>query len=109
MEEIIESNIIPLTKIPSTQEAEKIIRKLVAEGMVLLTKHCKERMLQRNIIMPQVLNCLAKGKISENPYRTLENGGGYLTSVEKGTAGDWLKVVVCMKLSQELLVITAIN
>ena len=38
-----------------------------------------------------------------------EYGGGYETRVEKGTAGDWLRVVVCMRFDQKLAIVTAVN
>lgn len=68
-----------------------------------------ERMQQRGITTPQILNCLLKGKVTELPFLVNENGGGYETRVEKGTAGEWLRVVVCLKFDQRLLIVTAIN
>lgn len=103
------SNIIPLTKIPSISEAEEIIRKLANQGEISWSKHAKERMLERDVTMPQILNCLLKGRVTEPPFFSPENGGGYETRVEKGTAGDWLRVVVCLKLAQNLLVVTVVN
>lgn len=66
-------------------------------------------MRQRGITTPQILNCLLKGKVTEPPFLVNENGGGYEARVEKGTAGEWLRVVVCMKVDQRLLIVTAIN
>ena len=102
-------NVIPLLKIPSIPEAEKIIKELTAQGKISWSTHCKQRIKERGIIIPEIINCLAKGRVTETPFRSHQNGGGYETRVEKGTAGDWLRVVVCMKHSQTLLVITAIN
>jgi hypothetical protein len=91
------------------QEAEKTIRELVAQGAVVYTRHCKTRMAERGIVIPQILNCLAKGKVTEDPFLVYENGGGYETRVEKMTAGEWLRVAVCLRFDQSLLVITVIN
>lgn len=66
-------------------------------------------MQEREITMPQIINCLLKGKVTEAPFLANENGGGFQASVEKGTAGDWVKVVVCMRFDQNLLIITAIT
>jgi len=66
-------------------------------------------MEDRGITTPQIINCLLKGKATEPPFMVNENGGGYETRVEKGTAGDWLRVVVCLRFDQKLAIITAIN
>jgi hypothetical protein len=102
-------SIVPLYKAPSSAEAESIIRELVVKGAICWSKHCKERMRERDINIQQILNCLSKGRVIEEPFLNHANGGGYETAVEKITAGENLKVVVCMKFSQTLLVITAIN
>jgi len=102
-------HIVNIHKIPSPQEAEKIIRTLAQKGEISWSGHCKERMRQRGITTPQILNCLLKGKVTEPPFLVYENGGGYETRIEKGTAGEWLRVVVCMKFDQRLLIVTAIN
>lgn len=103
------TNIVPLVKIPSSPEAEEIIRKLVAAGKISWSKHAKERMVERGVTIPQIMNCLSKGQVTESPKFSPEHGGGYETRVEKGTAGDWLRVVVCLKLSQGLLIVTVVN
>ncbi len=103
------SNIIPFPKVPSSSEAEKIIKQLVTQGKFSWSEHCKQRMKERKITTPEIINCLLKGRITETPFFSHANGGGYETRMEKGTAGDWLRVVVCLKLSQKLLVITVIN
>lgn len=102
-------NIVPLLQVPSKVQAEKIIKELTARGEITWSVHCKERMKQRDITMPQIINCLLKGTVTEIPFYSHENGGGYETRVEKGTAGEWLRVVVCLKFSQKLLIVTAIN
>jgi hypothetical protein len=101
--------IVNIEKTPTTGEAEIMIRKLVQAGMIAWTTHCKNRMKERDITMPQIINCLLKGRVTEPPFFVSENGGGYETRVEKGTAGDWLRVAVCMRLDQQLAIITAIN
>ena len=104
-----DNNVVPLSRVPSVPEAEKIIRHLVKEGKISFSKHARQRMRQREVTTPQILNCLSKGRITEPPFFSYENGGGYETRVERGTAGDWLRVVVCLKLSQNLLIISVID
>ncbi len=101
--------IIPLQKTPSSKEAEAIIRKLVTVGKISLSNHCKERMKERNITIQQVMICLSKGRVTENPFLSHTNGGGYETTVERTVAGDNLRIGVCLKFSQRILVITAIK
>lgn len=102
-------SIVSLCQVPSRSEAESIIKKLAMDGKISWTKHCKDRMKERGITMPQIVNCLLKGCVTEEPFVNYSNGGGYETRIEKGTAGDGLRVVVCMKFNQTLLIITAIN
>lgn len=80
------NNIVPLQKIPSRFEAEEIIKKLVADSKISLSGHCKMRMKERDITIQQVMTCLSKGKVTENPFLTHVNGGGYETTVERTVA-----------------------
>jgi len=61
---------------------------------------------ERDITIQQVLHCLLKGKVSEEPHISYINEGGYETAIEKQTAGVWLRVVVCIKFTERLLIIT---
>lgn len=104
-------SIVPLYKIPSKAEAQRIVRELVGKSMVSWSKHAKERMEERNINTQQVLTCLAKGKVTENPVLANKGGdsGGYDITIERLTAGDYLRVGVCLKFSQTALVVTAMK
>jgi hypothetical protein len=44
----------------------------------------------------------------EEPYQMYDNGGGYRVTLEKRTAGRYLRVVATLKYTQRLLVITAL-
>lgn len=68
-------SIVPLLKLPSRTEAESIIRELAAQGKISWSKHCKQRMKERDITTPQILNCLLKGKVTEEPFLNLAHGG----------------------------------
>lgn len=101
--------VVNTEKIPCNVEAEKIIRELAQAGQIIWTGHCKQRMKERGITTPQIINCLIKGRVTEPPFLVNENGGGYETRLEKGTAGDWLRVVVCLRFDQKIAIVTAIN
>src|SRR5262245_17176684 len=104
-------NIVPLHKTLTKEEAEKILRELVGNGMVLLSKHAKERMAERQVNMQQVLTCLAKGKVTDHPVLANKSGdlSGYEITVERLTAGDYLRIGVCLRLDQRAIVITVIK
>ena len=77
------NNIIPLKKTPSIPEAEQIIKELATQGKISWSNHCKQRMKERGITTPQIINCLLKGKVIEPPFYSHQNGGGYETCMEK--------------------------
>ncbi len=104
-------NIVPLHKTPSKVEAQQIVRELATKGLVFWSRHAKERIKERRISTQQVLICLAKGKVVDNPILANKKGnlGGYEIVIERLTAGDYLRVVVCLRLSQTALVVTAMK
>lgn len=102
-------NIVPLTRAPSVPEAKKIIQTLVEDGRVKWRGHAKRRLKQREVTVEQVLQCLKCGAITEGPFFAHTNGGGYETRIEGSASGDWLRVVVCLRLDQNLAVISVIN
>ena len=103
--------LVSLHKTPTKREAQKIVRALVEKGMVSLSRHAKDRMAERDINMQQVLTCLAKGNVMEEPTLANKTGdaGGYDITIEKLTAGDYLRIIVCLKFSQTALVVTAMK
>lgn len=104
-------SIVPLYKILSRVEAEKILRELTANGMVSWSKHARERMAERKVTFQQVLTCLAKGKIIDEPVFANKGGdeAGYEITVERSAAGEYLRVGVCLRFSQLANVITVIK
>lgn len=104
-------NIVPLHKTPTKAEALKILRELTALGMVSLSKHARQRMMERKVNFPQILTCLAKGQITDGPVVANKNGddGGYEITVERSTAGEYLRLGICLKFSQTAKVITVIK
>ncbi len=105
----METSIVPLHNVPTRPEAEEIIKQLVSLSKIKFSAHARRRMQERGITTPQIINCLQKGSIVEGPFPSFQNGGGYQASIKRFVAGEELKVVVCMKYSQSLLIITVIN
>ena len=98
------SDIIPLMKPPSRPEAQKIIRELAIEGRISFHPHSRKG--KRNKISTvQVMNCLCKGVVDEEPTQNLSHKG-WQTAVVGSVAGNRLRVVICLRWSQNLLVIT---
>ncbi len=104
-------NVVPLCKVPSRAEAEKILKELTGHGMVSLSKHARERMAERKVNFQQVLTCLAKGKVTEEPVLANKGGSeaGYEITVERLVAGERLRVGVCLRFTQSAKVITVIK
>lgn len=104
----MESNVVPIMKAPTKKEAENIIKKFILEGKIRWTKHAKERMAERDISILEVRNALSKGKVIDEPYSSLTHSG-WETAVERIFGVKSLKIGICLKFSQELLVITTIR
>jgi len=79
--------------------------------MVSLSKHARSRMMKRKVNFQQVLTCLAKGNITDEPVLANKGGSdaGYEITVERLTAGERLRVGVCLRFSQSAKVITVIK
>ena len=96
--------IIPLKKPPGKAEAQQTIRMMVAEGRVSFHPHSR-RGKRGKISTVQVLNCLSKGRVDEEPTQNLSHKG-WQTAVVGNTAGNYLRVVVCLRWSQDILIIS---
>lgn len=97
--------IVPLRNPPSKPQAQKIIRALVAEGKVKFHPHSHKGGRRKFISTLQVLNCLSKGQIDEEPTQNLSHKG-WQTAVVGSAAGKYLRVVVCLRWEQNILVIS---
>lgn len=100
------TNIVPLVKLPSKSEAERIIRQLVEQDKIQFSKHARRRKAQRGITTVQIINCLKTGRVIDNPVASLTYKG-WETTVRGKVAGENLKVALCLRWSQDILVITA--
>ncbi|GEM_PF-4180336 len=101
--------IVPHDKAPTCKEAGVIIKRLTEDSRIIYSTHSKIRMKERDITTPEIINCLLKGRVTEEPYLTYNNGGGYETTLEKNIAGRQLRIVVCIKFDESLLLITVIE
>lgn len=77
----------------SKRDWEKKIRKLAMNSSnVLVSKHAKQRMRQRNITMPMLFDVLTKGKINRESEPDIN--GGIKSRMERYTAGQDIAVEV---------------
>ena len=89
------------------KQAKQAIRDCVATSSFKLSKHAQQRMKQRSITMMQIVNCLKKGEVTEDLYMS-PHYNGWNTTIEKMTAGRYLRLPVCLTWRQDVLIITAI-
>lgn len=98
--------IVPLQTPPTKKQAQELIRKLVTEGKVAFHGHANLRKKQRQITSLMILNCLSSGHVIEEPCKNLSHKG-WETAVEGSAAGVRLRIAVCLRWSNDLLVVTA--
>lgn len=96
--------IIPFKKPPSKPEAQTIIRKLAEEGKVEFHPH-SHKGKRRKISSLQALNCLRTGFVDEEPTQNLSHMG-WQTAVVGSAAGNYIRVVVCLRWAQNLLIVS---
>lgn len=97
--------VVPLKKAPTKRQAQDIIRKLAGDGQVSFSAHSSKRKRQRKITTIQILNCLKVGYVTDEPVQSLTYQG-WETTVVGNVAGETLNVGVCLRWSQDVLVIT---
>ena len=95
----------------TNEEALTTIRAVVRNSSrVAFTDHAKTRMMQRGITRQQVMACLPRARIVDEPYRTPK--GNWKMKVEGQAAGDWIQVVLCLDSDShgnKIIVITVID
>lgn len=97
--------VVPLHKPPSRKQAQDLIRGLAKEGKVRFDKHSSQRKKQRKISYVQIMKCLEIGVVIEDPFINYSRKG-WETAVVGSTAGQELKVVVCLRWKNDILIIT---
>lgn len=103
------SNVLPFP-LPK-KKALEIIREL-SEGSsrIFYAPHARSRMLEREITMPDVMECLAKGQITEGP--ALMAGGKWRFTISWFRAGSPLQVVGDIDIDDDgsfLVIVTTIQ
>ena len=83
-----------------------LIRSFAESGKIKFHNHAEMRKRKRKITTLQILNCLKKGYVCEEPHIDLGHKG-WMTAVTGSVAGDMLKVAVCLRWEQDALVITS--
>jgi hypothetical protein len=76
----------------SKAEALRIIQRILKNGTVFSTPHCKDRMIDRNIQMQDVVYVLKNGKITREP-EIHQVTGNWIYNVEGKTLDDEILTV----------------
>ncbi|MBP9130411.1 MAG: DUF4258 domain-containing protein [Steroidobacteraceae bacterium] len=85
----------------SVDAARRIVHKLAAEsGRVYVTPHAANRLKERGITRPQVIECLRKGRIIEGP--ALGTRGHWEMKFERQWCGEIVKVVAALHWDPDL-------
>ena len=85
----------------SVDAARRIVHKLAAEsGRVYVTPHAANRLRERGITRPQVIECLRKGRITEGP--ALGTRGHWEMKFERQWCGEIVKVVAALHWDPDL-------
>lgn len=87
------NNVVPLQM--SDAAALEIVRCAATAGMVIISIHAQERMLERDIDRAQVFDCLKKGRVKEPVHRDIGTGNWRLT-LERVSAGQLVTVPVAI-------------
>lgn len=101
----VPNNVIPLKAPPSKKEAQEIIRAYAERGQIAFHPHAGLRKKQRKITTPQIINCLKKGYVCEDPHIDLGHKG-WMTAVTGSVSGLNLRLAVCLRWKQDILVVT---
>jgi hypothetical protein len=108
----IEKYMSPLLPFPlPKKKALEIIRELseVSER-IFYSPHAKARMIERGVNMPDVMDCLGKGQITEGPFQ--QPGGDWRFTISWFKAGSPLQVVGAIDIDDDgtfLVIVTTIQ
>jgi hypothetical protein len=93
------------------ERVEEAIRQTAAVSeRVFISNHAEERMIERQVTLPQVLHCLRSGTFIEGPTLDSYKQIGYKATMQQICAGDLVQVA--LKLIEQdqghIIVITVI-
>jgi len=102
----------PLLPFPlPKKKALEIIRELSqVSHRVFYSPHAKARMIERGVSIPDVMDCLGKGQMTEGPF--LQPGGDWRFTVSWFRAGSPLQVVGAIDVDDDgtfLVIVTTIQ
>ncbi|TAM06373.1 MAG: DUF4258 domain-containing protein [Paraburkholderia sp.] len=80
------------------------LRRLISDtakdsGRVFITPHAKKRMRERKITMPQVLDCLRNGLVSEPAHTNVH--GHWQCTMTRRNAGDEVRVAAALERAED--------
>ena len=83
----------------TSAEAKQKLRELALDtSRIKLSKHARERMMERNISFKQIICCFEFGDITEGPYMNIR--GDYQLNVSVRSAGEYITTVVVIKMNE---------
>lgn len=103
------SNLLPFP-LPKKKALELIRELSQGSDRIFYSKHARLRMTEREISMPDVMDCLAKGQITEGPYKA--PGGDWRFTISWFRAGSPLQVVGAIDVDDDgkyLVIVTTIQ
>jgi hypothetical protein len=71
----------------SKAEALRIIQRILKDGILFFTQHCKDRMIIRDVQMQDIVYVLKNGKITREPERH-QATGNWIYNVEGKSLED---------------------
>jgi Domain of unknown function (DUF4258) len=97
----MQGNVVPFSEGLSRAAAQELIRRLVADSKFAWDGHFAESMLERQIVMRQVLTALLEGQVVQGP--DIDEYGDWRCKVEKWSTGQRVTVIVAITRSRDLL------
>lgn len=87
-------------------EATKVIRDIIKHsGEIILTSHCKERLLERNLSMHDLLSVLSNGVVNDPPeYNARYNQYRYKVVGQTIDSGEAMAITVIVSHRSVLIV-----
>jgi hypothetical protein len=80
----------------STFEAKRKLREFAKDtSKIMLSKHARERMVERNISFKQILCCFEHGDITEGPY--MDTRGDSKFNITVRSAGEVITTTVVIR------------
>jgi hypothetical protein len=95
----------------SKKKASEIIRELSYRSeRVFYSKHARSRMIEREITMPDVMDCLRRGQVTDGPYQA--PGGDWRFTISWFRAGSPLQIVGAIDVDEDgkyLVIVTTMQ